>query len=253
MKIVNLILMCLIFNHAKTENEQDKIPTNDSNLANIVSYSLIPAAGLAMYKLILPRTLIWAVRNEYQELALKIISLKPNFDYEDENQKNVFDYAFELNLLLVIDELIKLTPEDELLTKHAKSLLFWAAKNNRLSYIRKLLTKKTDLNIIDIHGMTPLLHAAKKNNFTVVKILLNHQANPNIQAKNGTTALIEAVKNNCFECVAHLLLYDANINLRDKSGHAAVNYAQAKSPIKDVLSSIDPIEHNLIKNYFQKS
>lgn len=245
--------MCLVFNYAKTENQQDKIPDNDGNLANLVSYSLIPAAGLAFYKLILPRTLIWAVCNEYQELALKIISLKPNFDFQDENEKTVFDYAFELNLLLVINELISLTPEDELLTTYSKPLLFWAAKNNRLSYIRKLITKKTDLNVIDIHGMTPLLYAAKKNNFTVVKILLNHQANPNIQAKNGTTALIEVVKNNCFECVAHLLLYDAMINLKDKSGHIAVDYAQTKSPIKDVLSSIDPIEHHHIKNYFQKS
>ena len=253
MKIVNLIFICLIFNYAKISPEQDKLPTNDNNIANIVSYSLIPAAGLALYKLVLPRTLIWAVRNEYQELALKIISLKPNFAFQDEQQKTVFDYAFELNLLLVIDELINLTLEDELLTTHAKSLLFWAAKNNRLSYLRKLINKKTDLNIIDIHGMTPLLHAAKKNNFTVVKLLLNHQADPNIQAKNGTTALIEAVKNNCFECVAHLLLYDAQINLKDKSGHAAVNYAQAKTPIRDVLSSIDPIEHYYIKNYFKKS
>jgi ankyrin repeat protein len=252
MKIFNLILMCLIFNRGKAADEQDKTSSNDSNLANIVSYSLIPAAGLALYKLILPRTLIWAVRNEYQELALKIISLKPNFDIQDENENTVFDYAFELNLLLVIDELISLTPEDELLTRYSKPLFFWAAKNNRLSYIRKLITKKTDLNIRDIHGMTPLLHAAKKNNFTVVKILLNHQADPNIQAKNGTTALIEAVKNNGFECVAHLLLYDAMINLKDKSGHVAVDYAQAKSPIKDVLSSIDPIEHYHIKNYFQK-
>jgi ankyrin repeat protein len=252
MKIINLLLICLLFNNVKTDNSQENGADNN-NISNIVSYSLIPAAGLALYKFILPRTLIWAVRNEYQELAIKLISLKLDLDFQDEYNKNAYDYAFELNLLLVIDELVNLTPEEELFTKHANSLLFWAAKNNRLSYIRKLLNRKVNINIVDIHGMTPLLYAAKKNNFSVVKILLNHQADPNIQAKNGTTALIEAVKNNCFECLAHLLLYDAKINLRDKSGYIAVDYVQAKSIIKDVLISDNPIEHYHIKNYFQKT
>lgn len=251
MKIFNLFLICLLFNDIKTEPEQETKP--DSNISYILSYSLIPAAGLAIYKLILPRTLIWAIRNEYQELAIKLISLKPDLDYLDEHNKNAFDYAFELNLLLVIDELIAAISEEELIDKHANSLLFWAAKNNRISYIRKLLNKKVDINIVDIHGMTPLVYAAKKNNFSVVKILLNHQADPNIQAKNGTTALIEAAKNNCFECVAHLLLYDAKINLKDKSGYIAVDYVQAKSIIKDVLISDNPIEHYQVKNYFQKT
>lgn len=252
MKIINLLLICILFANVKTENEKNE-NSEINKISTILSYSLLPAAGITLYKLILPRALIWTVKNEYQELALKILSSNPSLEYKDENDKNVFDYAFELNLLLVIDELVKLISEEELLTNHYKPLLFWAAKNNRLSYIRKILNLKKDVNIVDIHGMTPLLYAAKKNNFGVVKILLNHQADPNIQAKNGTTALIEAVKNDCFECVAHLLLYDAKINLKDKSGHLAIDYANSNSVIKDVLNYQDPIEHYQIKNYFNQS
>ena len=252
MKILNLLLVLITSQNLLAETEKNN-SQDDNKISTIVSYSLLPAAGIALYKLILPRTLIWAVRNEYQELALKIISLKPNLEFKDENDKNVYDYAFELNLLLVIDELINSTSEEELLTNYYKSLLFWAAKNNRLSYIRKILNLKKNVNVVDIYGMTPLLYAAKKNNFGVVKILLNHQADPNVQAKNGTTALIEAVKNDCFECVAHLLLYDAKINLKDKSGHLAIDYATSKSIIKDVLDCIDPIEHYKIKDYFNQS
>jgi len=252
MKIMNLLLTCILFANLKTEADKNEA-FEINKISTIMSYSLLPAAGITLYKLVLPRALIWAVRNEYEELALKILSLKPNLEFKDENDKNVYDYAFELNLLLVIDELINSISEEELIRNHNMALLFWAAKNNRLSYIRKILNLKKNINIVDIHGMTPLLHAAKKNNFGIVKILLNHQADPNIQAKNGTTALIEAVKNDCFECVAHLLLYDAKINLKDKSGHIAVDYVTPKSIIKDVLNYHDPIEHYQIKNYFNQS
>jgi len=247
-----LLILILSKNFFINATENTNLPVNNSNnTSTIITYTISSAAALVAYKILLPKTLLWALENEYEDLALRIIQLKPNLDYQDAKGKTAYHYAFELNLLVIIDELFKISSEDIIIENYTAPLLFWSAKYNRISYIRKIVKKDLNLDFQDELQMTALMYAVAKKNSSLSRILLMHGANTNIKAKNGTTAILEAVKSDCFECIANLLLYEADYKIKDNYGHDVLYYGAKNSLIKEIFSLEEPASHPKIKEYLQ--
>lgn len=112
---------------------------------------------------------------------------------------------------------------DDPLADEQKTIFDWLKEGNILKVTQLLNKTKEDLNEVDDSGMA-LIHWACDRGYTeLVQILLDHRADINVRDSDGQTPLHYAVSCEHAAIVKLLILRGADMSLVDSSGTTVQN------------------------------